>query len=168
MSSLNFNVDLSGFSGDKPPVDLTGFGGDSLPHIPPGWHVATVRNGELTISKTSIKPMYVLDFLIAEGKYAGCGLKSYHMMDNPLSRGRAYQAISPLGITTEADIRGVYPPVGKTVYARIFVVFQTEKDGKRKTYTDGTPIMAIERFEPHVPAPKTLADYDTPPGGVQS
>ena len=122
---LNFgNVDLTAFDASQAPgeFDLAGFDtATGQTTVPAGLYILRIESGELTTTKKG-KPAYRLRFKTVEpNEHAGFTLWRWCLLDDAAGMNRAKAALAPLGITTVAQLREVYPPYGQDVYVREWV-----------------------------------------------
>lgn len=172
-SPLNFgssgnpfdDTKLSGYDAPGPAgFDLDGFDkADGTTTVPAGVYVCKIERGELTATKAG-KTAYRLCFKTVEpSQHAGFTLWRWYVLADAAGMNRAKAALAPLGLTTAADLRAAYPPIGKDVYVKALVTLK--HDAQRGASND------VERFEPCDPLASAVAPPNpfavplTPPAG---
>lgn len=76
-------------------------------------------------------------------------LWKWFVMADTAGMNRAKNALAPLGLTTVAELRLGYPPIGKEVFLKVLVTLKT--DPQRG------PSNEVERFEPCPPPAGAVA-----------
>ena len=151
---LNFGCNGNPFGGydnatGPDGFDLDGFDtADGTTMVPTGVYVCKIERGELTQTKAG-KTAYRLLFKIAEpAEHGGFVLWRWYVLADAAGFNRAKNALAPLGLTTSAALRAVYPPIGKDVYVKALVTLKN--DPQRGPSND------CERFEPCDPPASAL------------
>ncbi|OWK35546.1 hypothetical protein [Fimbriiglobus ruber] len=154
---LNFGssgnpFDKPGFDNAPGPdgFDLSGFDkADGTTTVPAGWYVCRIERGDLKWTKSK-KPAYRLCFKTVEpAAHAGFTLWKWYVMADANGENQAKIALAPLGLTTAANLRAVFPPTGRAVHVKALVTVKA--DPQRGPSND------VERFELCPPPADTVA-----------
>jgi len=150
-------------------IDLSGFdAADGTTTVPAGVYLCKIERGELTQTKAGKTAYRLLVKTVEPAAHAGFALWRWYVLADAAGANRAKAALAPLGLTTSADLRRAYPPIGQDVYVTALVTVKNDpqrgpsNDVERFERCD-PPASAVVPPNPSAVPLRGAADGDVPP-----